>query len=621
MSETSVPAVERQSMDVDIVCVGFGPATGGFLTTLTRAMTEADGSPAFESQVMPGMPPQVIAYERADDIGFGVSGVVTRARGIRASFPDFDPAQIPMAAPVRDEKVLYLLDPHGASRRPWAMRAADRLIRAFRLGLKLEHDALELPYTPEFLHKKDGFVVSIGQFNQWVGQQIMLGGAAQVWPATPVAAPLIEGRQVKGVRLIDQGVDAAGNPTEAYLPGMDVRAALTVVGDGPVGPVGREIDEQLGVPGEHQRNEWAVGMKFVIDLAEGVELEPGTVFHTIGYPEPEIFGFFYVHPERVVSTGIFVPSWFDSPVRTAYRYLQHFIQHPYSVALSEGRAAAFLGREVAAGIGQAGRAVSGGRRLRAHRRRLGKHQRAHRLGRGRGLDHRYAACRSGDRTFERGPKPFTREVNLEATYVAAAGKAGWSGKAGLPNGPATGSRKEPYAGWLGWRWQGFRAAAWPGRESRGQPGNVWARWRSSSADRISGGRDPSLREECARLSKPLHDALMERCGWPANRIRRAVDRDPAGRSVAGGQGAGAGGLRRPRGFPISRTLRNLRYADLRRGLLGRSDSSRRRQAVRRSTAKSASTAGRALWNCSRETPQGGNIAFRAGAGGLHSSEN
>ena len=31
------------------------------------------------------MPPQVICYERADDIGFGVSGVVTRARGIRAA--------------------------------------------------------------------------------------------------------------------------------------------------------------------------------------------------------------------------------------------------------------------------------------------------------------------------------------------------------------------------------------------------------------------------------------------------------------------------------------------------------------------------------------------------------
>jgi electron-transferring-flavoprotein dehydrogenase len=53
------------------------------------------------------------------------------------------------------------------------------------------------------------------------------------------------------------------------------------------------------------------------------------VLHTLGYPEPEIFGFLYVHPERVASLGIFVPSWFDSPVRTSYRYLQHWMLHPY----------------------------------------------------------------------------------------------------------------------------------------------------------------------------------------------------------------------------------------------------------------------------------------------------
>jgi electron-transferring-flavoprotein dehydrogenase len=69
-------------------------------------------------------------------------------------------------------------------------------------------------------------------------------------------------------------------------------------------------------------------MKFVIELPEGTTLEPGTVWHSFGYPEPEIFGFLYVHPERLVSVGIFVPSWMSDPSRTAYRYLQHYIQHP-----------------------------------------------------------------------------------------------------------------------------------------------------------------------------------------------------------------------------------------------------------------------------------------------------
>ena len=71
-------------------------------------------------------------------------------------------------------------------------------------------------------------------------------------------------------------------------------------------------------------------MKMVIELPETEtrRLKPGTVWHTFGFPEPEIFGFLYVHPERLVSVGIFVPSWMGDPARTAYRYLQHYIQHP-----------------------------------------------------------------------------------------------------------------------------------------------------------------------------------------------------------------------------------------------------------------------------------------------------
>src|SRR3990172_8926353 len=138
-------------MDVDIVCVGFGPATAGFLSTLSKQLVNADGTPVVESAVMPGMPPQVLCYERADDIGFGVSGVVTKARALRESFPELDKSGIPMAASVGEEKVLYLLDPVGASRRSTMLRLADQAIQAFKFVLPVENDALNLPWTPDFL--------------------------------------------------------------------------------------------------------------------------------------------------------------------------------------------------------------------------------------------------------------------------------------------------------------------------------------------------------------------------------------------------------------------------------------------------------------------------------------
>ncbi len=335
MSHTLQPVeVDRQTMDVDIACAGFGPATGGFLTTLARAWTQNPSDPVFESRVASGMPLQIVCYERADDLAAGVSGVVTRGEGIRASFPALDPAQIPMAAQVKQERILYLLDPIGASRRrSRTLRVADLLLY---LGKRqwVKDNAFELPWTPAFLHKQGGLVLSIGQFNQWVASQLMATGFIQIWPGTPVAAPIFSGvanaehRGVSGVRLADQGVDKLGAPAGGFMPGMDVRAQLTVVGDGPVGAIGQRLDERFGLPQGHAHREWALGMKFVIELPEDATLEPGTVWHTFGFPEPEIFGFLYVHPDRLVSVGIFVPSWLDNPQRTAYRYLQHYIQHP-----------------------------------------------------------------------------------------------------------------------------------------------------------------------------------------------------------------------------------------------------------------------------------------------------
>src|ERR1051326_7728447 len=180
-------AVERPRMDVDVACVGFGPAMGGFLTTLSRSLLKPGGTPAFESGMAPGMPLQVVCYERADDLGFGVSGVTTAARALRASFPNLETAGIPMATPIQEERVVYLLDPIGASRRSRMLRAADICLRTLKSVLPFEHDALRFPWTPAFLHKPGGMVLSMGQFMQWVGGQVQSTGTVQIWPGTPAA--------------------------------------------------------------------------------------------------------------------------------------------------------------------------------------------------------------------------------------------------------------------------------------------------------------------------------------------------------------------------------------------------------------------------------------------------
>lgn len=145
---------QRSTMDTDIVCVGFGPATGGFLNTLSRAMVDAQGNTLLESRVMPGMPLQVLCYERADDIAFGVSGVVTPARALRASFTAEQLAEVPMATSVTREEVLYLQDPVGASRRSAGVKALDAFLNAMQGALPIADHALALPWIPPFLAKR-----------------------------------------------------------------------------------------------------------------------------------------------------------------------------------------------------------------------------------------------------------------------------------------------------------------------------------------------------------------------------------------------------------------------------------------------------------------------------------
>ena len=93
-----------------------------------------------------------------------------------------------------------------------------QLLRALGPLLGVRDHAFQLPWTPAFLHKHGGLVLSIGQFNQWVGSQLMASGLVQIWPGTPVSGPLFSGNAVEGLRLADQGVDSTARPPTASCP-------------------------------------------------------------------------------------------------------------------------------------------------------------------------------------------------------------------------------------------------------------------------------------------------------------------------------------------------------------------------------------------------------------------
>ncbi len=614
---------DRQKMDVDIVCTGFGPATAGFLTTLNRAMAADPAAEHFQSKAVPGMPLQVICYERADDIGFGVSGIVTEAKGIKASFTAEELSRIPMAHPVKHEEVYYLLDPVGASRRSRLLRIVDAALRIVGVILPWFKDhSFRLPFIPPFMAKHGGWVFSMGQFTQWLGSNIMGGGMIQIWPGMPVKEPLFDSNRVAGVRLVDQGVEKSGKQTAAYTPGMDIHAPLTVVGDGPYGPVGQKLDQKFGLPeGNHQR-EWALGMKAVVELPENTTLQPGTVIHTFGYPEPEIFGFFYVYPDRTASIGIFIPSWLDNPTRTGYRYLQHWMQHPVLWKHLNGATLKSWGAKSLQEAGVRGEPFIVGDGFA----RIGEGSGSTNMLKGSGVDEAWTTgvqLAEGVIEILKAGKPFTKE-NLEIYYLGKR-RSSWVEKDGkVAKQARDGFSLSFELGMIGMGLAGFTNGLL----------NIPAKLKPTHAripslekyykGKVSGEKIDAAFKEMARTNSSMHDATMDAAGWPEIKYDGKLLISHQDALLLGGKVQAAEGYADHVVFLDAGKCQKCKTKICIEMCSGQAITAGSDGGVPLFDREKCIHCAACLWNCVYAREEGSDLAnvdFRAGSGGLHSNIN
>jgi electron-transferring-flavoprotein dehydrogenase len=454
-----------------------------------------------------------------------------------------------------------------------------------------------------------------------VGAQVQSTGTVQVWPGTPVSQALTDEGKVLGIRLVDQGVDKQGRPADGFMPGMDIHAALTVVGDGPVGPVGQQLDELFGVPEGHHTHDWAVGMKFVVDLPENTPLKPGTVLHTFGFPEPEIFGFLYVHPDRIASLGIFVPSWFDSPMRTSYRYLQHWMLHPYLWRYLQGGKLRSWGAKT---IGESGR--SGEPHLVGNGyARIGEGSGSTNVLTGSGVDEAWTTgVQLAESVLEllHAKKPFTRE-NLEATYVKRRRTSWVDLESRVAEKARNGFQKGFVRGMVGMAMAGLTN----GHFSLG--GNPIPPYqRIPSVEDYYRGRIPEeeirrLRKECTIKGISLHGVLMQRSGWPSIPYDGKLLVSHQDALLLGGKVQAPPGYADHVVFLYPELCEKCGVKICVEACSGQAISSGGAGTPAFDREKCVHC-GACYWNCSQAHPgnrQRMNIAFNAGTGGLHSAEN
>jgi electron-transferring-flavoprotein dehydrogenase len=357
-------------------------------------------------------------------------------------------------------------------------------------------------------------------------------------------------------------------------------------------------------------------MKFVIELPEDATLEPGTVWHTFGFPEPEIFGFLYVHPDRLVSVGIFVPSWLGDPTRTSYRYLQHFIQHPALWRHLEGGVLRSWGAKSLEESGKHGEPFLTGDGYA----RIGEGSGSTNMLTGSGVDEAWSTgVQLGEAVLEilRAGLPFTQQ-NLARTYEKHRRLS--SVERGARQ--ARNARNGFHRGFL----RGLTGMALAGLTS----GRLSLRTHIPSAPRQIRSIRPhskaslALRDAAALAldsGRPLHDALMSARGWPEIAFdgRLLVTHQDA--LLLGGKVQAIPGY-----------ADHVVFLDRRRCI-----SCQEKTCIGMCSGQALTLGpdgapaferekcvhcGACLWNCPH-SPDGerSNIEFQAGAGGLHSGEN
>ena len=126
-----------------------------------------------------------------------------------------------------------------------------------------------------------------------------------LFPEFAAARVLVENDCVVGIRVGDKGIDKAGKPKPNYEPGVDVRAKMVILSEGPRGTLTKQLSQIFNLEAGKNPQTYAIGIKELWQLPDD-RYAPGTVIHTLGWPlDTDTFGgaFIYGMKDRI-STSV-----------------------------------------------------------------------------------------------------------------------------------------------------------------------------------------------------------------------------------------------------------------------------------------------------------------------------
>jgi electron-transferring-flavoprotein dehydrogenase len=291
--------MDRETLEVDILIVGGGPAGLSAALRLAQLQKQQGGDPL-----------SVAVLEKSREAAAHMlSGAVLDPSALRELIPDFERKGAPLASAVHRDHVYFLTS-----------------------GSKLP-----FPIIPPPLRNHGNYIVSLNRFARWLAEQVEAEGI-DFFTGFAGQDILMEGTRVVGVRTGDRGIGRHGERKPNFEPGVDVVAKVTIFCDGVRGNLTKELLRRLQLGEGRSPQQFAIGLKELWEVPRD-RIEAGTVIHTMGYPlRHDEFGggFIYAMPDGQLSLGFVAGLDYTDPLFDPHVAFNRFKRHPLITGLLEG---------------------------------------------------------------------------------------------------------------------------------------------------------------------------------------------------------------------------------------------------------------------------------------------